>query len=62
MKLLQAYKRWEKQNGGEESLLPGLNLNNEQVFFVAFAQVLLLSSVCAFVSDCLLYCIVFEHL
>ena len=36
--LLQAYKEDTRQNGEEESL-PGVNLNNDQAFFVAFAQV-----------------------
>ena len=35
---LQAYKMWEKQNG-EESLLPGLDLSHDQLFFLNFAQI-----------------------
>uniref|UniRef100_A0A8C5Q5W5 Endothelin-converting enzyme 1 n=1 Tax=Leptobrachium leishanense TaxID=445787 RepID=A0A8C5Q5W5_9ANUR len=34
----RAYKNWEKSNG-EEKLLPSLNLSNDQLFFVGFAQV-----------------------
>ena len=29
---------WEKQNG-EESLLPGLDLSHDQLFFLNFAQI-----------------------
>ncbi|XP_046850503.1 endothelin-converting enzyme homolog [Xenia sp. Carnegie-2017] len=33
----RAYMKWRKTNG-EEAKLPGLNFNNEQLFFIAFAQ------------------------
>ena len=38
-----AYLDWSKANGQLECSLPGLNLTNEQLFFVAFAQVKLSS-------------------
>lgn len=34
----RAYKKWSKKYG-EEPLLPGLNYNQEQLFFINFAQV-----------------------
>lgn len=35
---LQAYKNFMKKNG-EEALLPGIELNHNQLFFLNFAQV-----------------------
>jgi len=37
--LFQGYQKWLKDNGGKDRILPGLNLTNEQLFFIAFAQV-----------------------
>ena len=34
----QAYQNWKKENG-EEKRLPGLDLSNEQLFFLGFARV-----------------------
>lgn len=34
----QAYRNWVKKNG-EEASLPALGLTNDQLFFIAFAQV-----------------------
>ena len=34
----QAYQHWVEENGAEQRL-PGLNLSNEQLFFLSFAQV-----------------------
>ena len=34
----QGYKNWVKNNG-PETLLPGLNMTNEQLLFVSFGQV-----------------------
>ena len=34
----QAYRHWVEENGAEQRL-PGLNLSNEQLFFLSFAQV-----------------------
>lgn len=33
-----AYQNWVKRNG-EEATLPGLDLTNEQAFFLSYAQV-----------------------
>lgn len=35
---VQGYKNWVKNNG-PEALLPGLNMTNDQLLFVSFAQV-----------------------
>ncbi|XP_052102932.1 membrane metallo-endopeptidase-like 1 [Mytilus californianus] len=35
----RGYQKWLKHNGGEEKLLPGVNLTNNQLFFIAFAQI-----------------------
>lgn len=35
---LQAYQSWVQKNG-EEKRLPAVNLTNDQLFFVGFAQV-----------------------
>lgn len=35
----RGYQKWLKDNGGKEKMLPGLNLTNEQLFFIAFAQI-----------------------
>ncbi|XP_069060840.1 phosphate-regulating neutral endopeptidase PHEX [Pleurodeles waltl] len=37
----KAYRKWinEKRQGAEEVLLPGLNLNNNQLFFLSYAHV-----------------------
>ncbi|XP_018417928.1 PREDICTED: phosphate-regulating neutral endopeptidase [Nanorana parkeri] len=37
----QAYRKWiaEKRDGKEEMLLPGLDLNNNQLFFLSYAHV-----------------------
>lgn len=42
---VQAYKKWRKTEG-EEPYLPGLDLNNEQLFFLNFAQVRAVASCC----------------
>lgn len=34
----KAYKKWEKENG-EEKLLPGLSYNQDQLFFINYAQI-----------------------
>ncbi|KAL4221845.1 Membrane metallo-endopeptidase-like 1 [Mactra antiquata] len=34
----RAYRRWVESQGKEEPLLPGLNYNNNQLFFINFAQ------------------------
>ncbi|XP_074604806.1 neprilysin-1-like isoform X2 [Brevipalpus obovatus] len=34
----RAFKKWEAENG-PESLLPGLNLNHDQLFFLNYAQI-----------------------
>ncbi|KAL5014567.1 hypothetical protein ScPMuIL_008837 [Solemya velum] len=34
----QAYQKWLSQNGGTDTILPGLNLTHNQLFFVNFAQ------------------------
>ena len=36
--LFKAYKNWLKENGEEKSL-PGVPFNNEQLFFIGYAQV-----------------------
>lgn len=36
--LYQAYMNWLKEDGAENTL-PGLHYNNEQLFFIGFAQV-----------------------
>lgn len=36
--VLQAYRTWVQKNG-EEKTLPAVNLTNDQLFFVGFAQV-----------------------
>ena len=41
---LQAYKAWV-QTYGEEKRLPAVNLTNDQLFFVGFAQVCVLRAV-----------------
>ncbi|KAK2184852.1 hypothetical protein NP493_250g03007 [Ridgeia piscesae] len=33
-----AYRKWVQRQGREEDVLPGLNLNNNQLFFLSFAQ------------------------
>lgn len=38
MNCLQAYRSWVQRNG-EEKRLPAVNLTNDQLFFVGFAQV-----------------------
>jgi hypothetical protein len=35
---MQAYKKWREVNGAEEKL-PGLSFNNDQLFFIGYAQV-----------------------
>ncbi|KAI0221725.1 Neprilysin-1 [Lamellibrachia satsuma] len=35
---LQAYRNWVSRQGREEDVLPGLNLDNNQLFFLSFAQ------------------------
>ena len=37
--IIQAYRRWVHDQGKEEPKLPGLDLTNNQLFFVSFAQV-----------------------
>lgn len=43
---VQAYRRWVKTNRGgvEEPQLPGVELNNNQLFFVSYAHVRTLES------------------
>lgn len=41
--LIQAYQQWTRKNG-EEERLPGLDLTPEQLYFLAFAQVSIDSS------------------
>jgi len=45
MFLLQAYKDWLLTNNGREIQLPYKNMTNEKFFFVAFAQVYMISSI-----------------
>ncbi|KAJ8321111.1 hypothetical protein KUTeg_002698 [Tegillarca granosa] len=33
-----AYRQWIDRMGREENILPGLNLTNDQLFFINFAQ------------------------
>ena len=35
----RAYKKWLKENDDRDVTLPGLELSNDQMFFLAFAQV-----------------------
>ena len=49
---MQAYKQWVAENG-EEPILPRLNLSNDQLLFVSFAQVCYLIEV---------HCLYFIHL
>ena len=38
--LLQAYRMWIKRQGYEEPPIVGLNMTNDQIFFLTFAQVI----------------------
>ncbi|XP_071110115.1 neprilysin-like isoform X1 [Haliotis cracherodii] len=35
----RAYRKWVEEQGKEEQLLPGLKYNNNQLFFISFAQI-----------------------
>ena len=44
---IQAYKSWIQEKGRGQLRLPGLNVTNEQLFFIAFGQVRRNAEICA---------------
>ena len=52
MFLLQAYKDWLLTNNGREIQLPYKSMTNEKFFFVAFAQVYMISSILSVMLHC----------
>ena len=37
--IYQAYQKWKRENGGETTSLPKLNLTSDQLFFLNFGQI-----------------------
>lgn len=61
---VQAYQSWVWKNG-EEKRLPAINLNNDQLFFVGFAQVRILfldDFFVIYIKDCPARCLQLDFL